>query len=55
MHGAAPDAQSGVTGEKDCSKPAGCIIGETAPNSYGPGFAQAGGGVWATQFDVKGV
>lgn len=28
---------------------------ETAPNSFQSGFAAAGGGVWATQFDVAGI
>ena len=30
-------------------------IVEAAPNSYNEGFAQAGGGVWATQFDTAGI
>ncbi|KAF8329884.1 glycoside hydrolase family 16 protein [Amanita rubescens] len=39
----------------DCSTGSGCVIAETKPNSYGAGFAQAGGGVWATQLDVTGI
>jgi len=39
----------------DCSQPTGCFVSETSPNSYGQGFATAGGGVWATQFDVAGI
>ncbi|KAH9990988.1 concanavalin A-like lectin/glucanase domain-containing protein [Russula compacta] len=47
--------QTGVSGETDCSKPSGCVVAETSPNSFGAGFATAGGGVWAAQFDVAGV
>ncbi|TFK47593.1 hypothetical protein OE88DRAFT_1771177 [Heliocybe sulcata] len=39
----------------DCSQSPGCVVTETKPNSYLTGFAEAGGGVWATQFDVSGV
>lgn len=49
-----PPNQLGVTGEIDCSQPSGCVVGETAINSYESGFAAAGGGVWATQFDISG-
>ncbi|KAG6876119.1 hypothetical protein C0992_000915, partial [Termitomyces sp. T32_za158] len=49
-----PSNQMGVSGEPDCSKPTGCIVAETRPNSYQAGFAAAGGGVFATQFDVAG-
>ncbi|TFK33199.1 concanavalin A-like lectin/glucanase domain-containing protein [Crucibulum laeve] len=47
--------QSGQTIEGNCSTDAGCIVGETKPNSLGAGFAQAGGGVYAVQMDVAGV
>ncbi|KAL0059167.1 hypothetical protein AAF712_014139 [Marasmius tenuissimus] len=47
--------QTGKTLVTDCSTDAGCTVGELIPNSYGPGFAAAGGGVWATQFDVSGI
>ncbi|KAF8886573.1 glycoside hydrolase family 16 protein [Infundibulicybe gibba] len=53
MHAAAPN-QMGLSGELDCSTPSGCLVAETAPNSYGRGFANAGGGVFAAQFDVAG-
>ncbi|KAF7296787.1 GH16 domain-containing protein [Mycena indigotica] len=33
----------------------GCITEETKPNSFGKGFAQAGGGVFALQIDVTGI
>ena len=50
---------SGLNGNgqnaSDCSTGAGCVVTETKPNSYGSAFAQNGGGVWATQFDVAGV
>ncbi|TFL00746.1 glycoside hydrolase family 16 protein [Pterulicium gracile] len=54
MHTTPPN-QMGVSGELDCSTPAGCVVGERFPNSYGPGFGENGGGVWATQFDVSGI
>ncbi|KIY70854.1 glycoside hydrolase family 16 protein [Cylindrobasidium torrendii FP15055 ss-10] len=38
----------------DCSDPAGCTVLEVQENSFYTGFAAAGGGVWATQFDVAG-
>ncbi|KAF8801580.1 hypothetical protein BYT27DRAFT_7198151 [Phlegmacium glaucopus] len=47
--------QSGTTDETDCSTPQGCLVAENKPNSFGPGFATAGGGVFATQIDVTGV
>ncbi|KAI0047741.1 glycoside hydrolase family 16 protein [Auriscalpium vulgare] len=47
--------QTGASGPRDCSKPTGCVVSETKPNSFNAGFAQAGGGVWATQFDVAGI
>lgn len=49
-----PPNQMGTSEELDCSKPSGCVVAETAPNSYQAGFAAAGGGVFATQFDVAG-
>ena len=39
----------------DCSKASGCTVAEAKPNSYGPGFNSAGGGVWATQYDATGI
>jgi hypothetical protein len=50
-----PPNQRGQSGELDCSQPSGCLVGETMPNSYQTGFAAAGGGVFATQFDVSGL
>lgn len=47
--------QSGKIGFQDCSADPGCTVHETKPNSFGAGFAAAGGGVWATQFDVAGI
>ncbi|KAF8054963.1 concanavalin A-like lectin/glucanase domain-containing protein [Lyophyllum atratum] len=52
---AANPAQSGKTLEGDCSLDRGCIVAETKPNSFGKGFADAGGGVFAVQMDVSGV
>lgn len=50
-----PVEQKGVDGDLDCSTPAGCVVSESTPNSFGTGFNNVGGGVWATQFDVSGV
>lgn len=50
-----PPNQHGQSGEADCSQPSGCIVAETSPNSYQTGFAAAGGGIFATQFDVSGI
>ncbi|KIJ63767.1 glycoside hydrolase family 16 protein [Hydnomerulius pinastri MD-312] len=48
--------QLGVTGSTtDCSQGPGCTVTETSPNSYQAGFAAAGGGVFATQFDSTGI
>jgi len=47
--------QSGTDGSLNCSTGAGCIVAEASSNSAGSSFAQAGGGVWATQFDASGV
>ncbi|KAG6864896.1 hypothetical protein C0991_006466 [Blastosporella zonata] len=49
-----PSNQMGISGELDCSQPSGCIVAEATPNSYQASFAAAGGGVFATQFDVAG-
>ena len=53
-HSTPPD-QTGVDDSLDCSSSAGCTVHESAPNSAGPGFNDAGGGVWATQFDTSGI
>ena len=47
--------QLGTNTFTDCSKNTGCAVLETKPNSFGEGFATAGGGVWATQFDETGI
>ncbi|GJE86443.1 glycoside hydrolase family 16 protein [Phanerochaete sordida] len=48
-------AETGRIGGLNCGTGSGCVVVETAPNSYESGFAAAGGGVWATQFDVSGI
>ena len=48
-------AQSGTSGNFDCSSTAGCVVGVNQPNSYGKGFADAGGGVYALLIDVPGI
>ncbi|KAJ6590533.1 concanavalin A-like lectin/glucanase domain-containing protein [Mycena vulgaris] len=50
-----PPGQTGTSSLIDCSQPSGCLVGENAPNSYQSGFAAAGGGVWAAQFDYTGI
>ena len=47
--------QSGELEIGDCASVSGCTVRENKPNSFGEAFAQAGGGVWATQFDVAGI
>ncbi|KAE9388683.1 hypothetical protein BT96DRAFT_1073032 [Gymnopus androsaceus JB14] len=47
--------QTGIITENDCSTGQGCVVQETKPNSFGSGFAEAGGGVVATQLDVSGI
>lgn len=49
--------QTGTAGTSNCNSTdgAGCTVSENAQNSFGAGFASAGGGVWATQFDVSGI
>jgi hypothetical protein len=47
--------QTGVTLETNCSTGKGCIVQETKPNSYGAGFAKAGGGAYAMQFAPSGI
>ena len=52
---AADVTQSGRSAGLDCGTGSGCVVVENQPNSYESGFAAAGGGVWATQFDVAGI
>ncbi|KAJ3931840.1 MAG: hypothetical protein NXY57DRAFT_961400 [Lentinula lateritia] len=47
--------QSGSILRTNCSTAAGCVVQEKKPNSFGSGFAQANGGVFATQLDVSGI
>lgn len=47
--------QSGTTFNIDCSTASGCDVGENQPNSYGPSFTAAGGGVFALQLDASGI
>jgi len=47
--------QTGVTIETDCSTGRGCLVAETKPNSFGSGFAQAGGGAFALQMAPTGI
>ena len=51
IHTGSGCTQSGT----DCSASAGCTTGEKADKSYGDAFSNAGGGVWATQFDTTGI
>ncbi|KAK7453491.1 hypothetical protein VKT23_011768 [Stygiomarasmius scandens] len=46
---------TGRTIDTDCSTGTGCLVQETKPNSYGSGFSNAGGGVFALQLDVSGI
>jgi hypothetical protein len=47
--------QTGRNDGLDCSTGSGCVVVENQPNSFESAFAAAGGGVWATQFDVTGI
>lgn len=50
-----PGSETGQSGGTlNCSLASGCTVTETQDNSFGQGFAQAGGGVFATQFDASG-
>ncbi|KAH9929456.1 concanavalin A-like lectin/glucanase domain-containing protein [Fomitopsis serialis] len=42
---------SGTIGLTSCNSTSGCQFSESKQNSYGPGFASAGGGVFATLWD----
>lgn len=41
----------------DCSLPSGCLVkqADDSQPSFGDSFAQAGGGVWAVQYDIECV
>jgi hypothetical protein len=47
--------QTGVTNNFNCTDKPGCTVLEENTNSVGAAFANAGGGVWAAQFDVSGT
>jgi hypothetical protein len=47
--------QTGTNGSPNCTDGTGCTVEETNLNSAGAAFANAQGGVWATQFDVSGA
>ncbi|KAJ3520816.1 hypothetical protein NMY22_g12576 [Coprinellus aureogranulatus] len=47
--------QSGQTLETDCSLSRGCIVRESKPGSFGPGFAEAGGGVYALLMEPNSI
>ncbi|KIY48403.1 hypothetical protein FISHEDRAFT_25392, partial [Fistulina hepatica ATCC 64428] len=49
------NGQSGETIYTNCSTASGCTVQETKVNSYQSGFAEAGGGAFAMQFDVSGI
>lgn len=55
-HNTTPSNQMGISDptKVNCSQPSGCVVLELAPNSFGQGFANAGGGVFGVQFDVAG-
>jgi len=48
-------AQTGRTIDTGRSTGTGCLVQETKPNSYGSGFSNAGGGVFALQLDASGI
>ena len=51
-----PDSQqTGTNSSPNCTDGTGCTVEETNLNSTGVAFANAQGGVWATQFDVSGA
>lgn len=47
--------QTGTNVSPNCTDGTGCTVLETNMGSAGPAFANAQGGVWATQFDVTGA
>lgn len=50
-----PTNQGGFNIDTNCSTASGCTVGMNAPNTYMSGFASAGGGVYATQYDSSGI
>lgn len=47
--------QTGTNNSPNCTDGTGCTVLETNTNSAGAAFANAQGGVWATQFDISGA
>ena len=47
--------QTGTTTNVDCSTSSGCLVRENQANSYGKGFAAAGGGVFAILLDPSAI
>jgi hypothetical protein len=51
--------QTGTQGNTNCDYSqngnAGCIVQDSNTASYGAAFAQAGGGVWVTEFAETGI
>jgi hypothetical protein len=52
---ASDSQQTGTNNSPNCTDGTGCTVLETNQNSGGAAFANAQGGVWATQFDVSGA
>lgn len=50
-----PTNQVGFNIDTNCSTASGCTVGMTTQNTYMSGFASAGGGVYATQYDTAGI
>ena len=48
-------APTGADCSAGTSSAIGCGVQETKANSFGEGLNDAGGGVWAAQFDVAGI
>ena len=52
-------SQTGTAQGMDCTSypghNSGCGVTDANTNSYGKAFADAGGGVWVTQFDTSGI
>ncbi|GJJ06871.1 hypothetical protein Clacol_001067 [Clathrus columnatus] len=56
FHDTPPDQLGFSNSNSNCSTPAGCTVLDTTNQaSFGQSFAQAGGGVWAAQFDIAGI
>ena len=52
---ASTSQQTGTNNSPNCTDGTGCTVLETGQNSAGAAFANAQGGVWATQFDTSGA